>query len=453
MFISCGVVVAPASEPSPLNEKHSLPSFPLQVSASGRYLVDQKQMPFFINGDSPWEILWRLSKEEAKAYLETRQQQGFNAILVDVLPFTERRDPSKQANRDGQFPFETPGDFSTPNEKYFAHLDWLVRTAADKGFLVMLVPCDLGAGNPGMWYPFVKQNGVAKCYRYGKYLGNRYRNYPNILWVLGGDRDPGDVTEHVRAIAQGLKEAAPNQLRTYHPSGGKLNSSAVFFHEEDWLDINLAYTPGATYIPTYQNYRRTPIKPTFLAESAYEGERRGWVDEKQPVLVGQERELVKPQRVRRQAYWAMLAGSCGHMYGSRLWDFPVGWKNDMDMPGARHMRHLRQLFESYPWFRLVPDHEHQIVIDGYESGPTLATTAALPDGSLAITYLPSKRTITVALNQFKGPVMAKWMDPTSGVFTLLGKAPLANTGRRPFTPPERNADGDADFILVLEIAR
>ena len=30
-----------------------------------------------------------------------------------------------------------PGDFSTPNEKYFEHADWVIKKAEEKGFQVL----------------------------------------------------------------------------------------------------------------------------------------------------------------------------------------------------------------------------------------------------------------------------------------------------------------------------
>jgi hypothetical protein len=60
---------------------HDAVRFPLAVSETGRYLVDRTGRPFFIHGDSPWEIPWRLTREETLAYLEDRQRKGFYALL------------------------------------------------------------------------------------------------------------------------------------------------------------------------------------------------------------------------------------------------------------------------------------------------------------------------------------------------------------------------------------
>jgi hypothetical protein len=35
-------------------------------------------------------------------------------------------------------------DWSVPNEKYFAHADWVIRKAAENGIAVLLVPAYLG---------------------------------------------------------------------------------------------------------------------------------------------------------------------------------------------------------------------------------------------------------------------------------------------------------------------
>ena len=45
---------------------------------------------------------------------------------------------------------------------------------------------------------------------------NRYTNFDNILWMHGGDRNPGKAMEEVRAIAQGILETDKRHLHTAH---------------------------------------------------------------------------------------------------------------------------------------------------------------------------------------------------------------------------------------------
>ena len=59
--------------------------YPLKVSRNGRYLVDQRNVPFMIVGDSPQAMIGDLSLEEADAFLANRKAAGFNALWVDLL--------------------------------------------------------------------------------------------------------------------------------------------------------------------------------------------------------------------------------------------------------------------------------------------------------------------------------------------------------------------------------
>jgi hypothetical protein len=423
-------------------------AFPLLVSENHRYLVDAKGRPFLINGDSPWELAWQLTREEAVELLDNRRAKGLNAILVDVLPYSEWSPYLTEKNRYGHGPFRTPGDFATPDEAYFAHLDWVIRTAAERGMLVLLVAADLGfagehlpasGAKQGMWHEQYLSNGIEKCYQYGRYLGSRYKSFPNVLWVLGGDRDPGDVTEHVEAMARGLEETAPAHLKTYH-AGAK--NGSIFFGNSAWCDLNMSYGYTEPYGFVLDDYRRQPTKPCFMGESGYEGE----ANDGRPGT---------PLRVRRQAYWAMLSGACGHLYGSAAWTVqPDVWRKWLDSPGAQHMAHFGHFFQSLDWFRLVPDADHRILTGGLgEMGSVeYAACAWISDGSLAVCYLPSARTVTVDLSKLRGPVQARWFDPTSGTHSEVEGSPFTHSGTREFAPPTPNAAGDSDMVLVLRRA-
>jgi len=182
-------------------------------------------------------------------------------------------------------------------------------------------------------------------------------------------------------------------------------------------------------------------KPCFLAESGYEGE-------------SNDGRGGSPHRIRRQACWAILSGACGHLYGSAAWTVkPEVWRKWLNSPGAQHMADLGRFLESIPWHRIVPDTKHEIVTAGFgELGKTdYATTAWIPDGTLAITYLPVRRTVSVDLSKFNNPVSARWFDPTSGGYVKIAGSPFDNSGKRELTPPGKNKGGDSDFIFILEV--
>jgi hypothetical protein len=72
-----------------------------------------------------------LDTRDVETYLKNRQAKGFNTIIVNLLEHQYCKHPPD--NFYGQGPFTTPGDFTTPNEEYFAHADWVIRKAGEYG--------------------------------------------------------------------------------------------------------------------------------------------------------------------------------------------------------------------------------------------------------------------------------------------------------------------------------
>jgi hypothetical protein len=66
-------------------------------------------------------------------------------------------------------------------------------------------------------------------------------------------------------------------------------------------------------------------------------------------------------------------------------------------------------------------------------------------------YVPSARTVTVAMSQLNGPVTARWYNPVVGTFTNIHGSPFSHTGSHDFTTPGPHADGAEDWVLVLEV--
>jgi len=132
--------------------------FPLKVSANRRYLVNRNGLPVLVQGEAAWSLITGVTKQEAERYLDDRRRKGFNAIIVNLIEHKFQG----PVNREGEGPFTTPGDFATPNEKYFAHADWVLRQAADRGMAVFLFPAYLGyKGLDEGWYQEVLLNGTA----------------------------------------------------------------------------------------------------------------------------------------------------------------------------------------------------------------------------------------------------------------------------------------------------
>ena len=165
--------------------------FPLTISPDKKYLVDAQEKPFLIQGDSAWSTIAELSNPSALRYLDDRKKRGFNTLLVNLIEHKFTSHSPRWLNASNVAPFADVNDFTTANEAYFAHADWFIREAGKRGFLILLAPCYIGwqCADDG-WCAEMKLNGVEKLRKYGLYLGKRYKDFPNILWVEGGDHTP-----------------------------------------------------------------------------------------------------------------------------------------------------------------------------------------------------------------------------------------------------------------------
>jgi len=415
-------------------------TFPLVAKPGKRYLEDATGRPFLIQGDTPWGLITQPTCEDVDRYLDDRRARGFNTLLVKLIETSFATNAPENAY--GQLPFLVPGDYSAPNDAYFDHADWVLRRAAEKGFLVLLAPSFTGwGGGEEGWYRAMVASGPSRLQQFGEYLGRRYREFTNILWVHAGDYNP-PRKELVRAIAEGIRKFDSRALHTAHPAP---DTAAIdYWQGEPWLRVNTVYTYEAVYAAALEQYARPERMPFFLIESIFEHEHE-----------------VTEQRLREQAYQAVLSGAAGQVFGNNpIWHFdgpglypaPVTWQEALDSRGARSMTHLHDLFISIPWWRLEPDVDHTLLVHGLGSEEKRAVAARTGDGSLAILYLPTRREIAVDLGQLAGPaVAARWYDPADGQFSGVSGSPFLASGSRRFRPePRTNSSGFDDWVLVLE---
>ncbi|MGH7956080.1 MAG: DUF4038 domain-containing protein, partial [Opitutaceae bacterium] len=424
-------------------------AFPLKVSANGRYLVDQNNTPFFIHGDSPWSLIAQLSKQDAGRYLERVRQLGFNAIIVNLVEY--KFSDNAPRNHAGIAPFTTPGDFSTTNEAYFLHADWVLGQARDHGLLVLLFPTwAAGPNAKGGWNREIVANGAEKCRAFGRYAAHRYKDFPNIIWGHGGDQNPAPDTDSARnmlAMALGIREVAPEHMQFYHGIRGKTSLDQEDFASLTGLDAVYvgdesrgATRVGESHTTSLRAWNRAPFKPHFLFEGIYENvrpEKPKWGD---PYTADR-------ARLRRQAYWSLLSGSTGHFYGNfPVWPLAADWDSPdgLGSPGYQDMQRLQKFFSAHAWWTLAPDDQHLAVTKGYGTfkEADYVTAARASDGSLMLAYVPSTgvqtRTLTVDLGKFRGPVSARWFNPANGSYIGVGGEAMPNKSSREFVTPGDN---------------
>ncbi|MBL8551350.1 MAG: DUF4038 domain-containing protein [Hyphomonadaceae bacterium] len=401
-------------------------AFPLRLSADKRYLEDANGNPFIMRGDSPWSLIVGPNDAGLAQYLDDRKARGVNAVLVELIePYF-----TGPADAFGNVPFSNPHDFTTPNEAYFAHADRVIREAEQRGILVLLFPAYLGwqGGSEGYYQELLSQ-GVDKMRQYGRYVGNRYRNFTNILWVLGGDHGAHQAIEEIRAMVEGIEETfGPNGIYTVHSGQGSSFDDGYTRSIDTWVDLDNLYYYSDCRVHVSQMqamYNRTPTFGFFFIEGHYEGE--------------SSTALCR----REQEYWPPLLGGTGYFYGNRpVWLFDSGWQSALNSSGAQDLRRANMLFASRPYY-FTP--AQNALTAGAATGANFVAVGRSANGETLIAYTPDQHALTIDMTKVGGTTaQAWWYNPRAdGAPTNLGTFPT--TGTRSFTPPSAG-----DWALVLD---
>lgn len=441
------------SERNKIMTKNNLST--LKVSENSRHLIKEDGSPFFWLGDTAWELFNKLDREEASFYLKQRASQGYNVIQAVALA---EYDGLTLGNAYGRRPLlkDDEGNFSpslpdiskdSGTYDYWDHVDFIIDEAASQGLYIALLPT-WGDKFNLLWGKGPIIFDEENSYIYGKWLGQRYADRTNIIWVLGGDR-PLETRLHfsiINNMAKGIKEGdGDRHLMTFHPMGGR--SSSYHVHGEDWLDFNMIQSShGSLNIENYkmleEDYKRQPIKPTFDAEPCYEDH---------PIGFKVENGYFDDVDIRKAAYWAVFAGAMGHTYGHHcIWYmskksepyFIMDWKRALDRPGGKQMIHLRNLMESKNILSMFPDQD--IVIDNYEGANYIA---AIRDEDYAFLYSPSGLEIRLDTRWLKDDYLGySWFNPRDGSFSP--REDIKRDDKMSFLPP--SSGRGEDWVLVLD---
>jgi len=432
----------------------------LKVSANKRHLVTRDGKPFFWLGDTGWEFFHQLNKEDATAYIKKRAEQGFNVIQAVALA---ELDGLNSPNAYGNLPL-IDGDLAKPNEKYFQYIDSLIDIAAGYRIYIALLPTwgdklfkDFWGKGPEIFNP-------SNAYNYGKWIGNRFKNKTNIIWIIGGDRDPREKSHDVdvwRNMAKGVIEGignTENALLTFHTQPKATGSSSQWFHNDDWLDLNMLQTGHCRDTEVWEtvsyDYNRKPYKPVLNGESIYE---------EMPVCFNaKELGYANAYDTRKAAYLSVFAGACGHTYGcgpviffgdkgSNFFANLHGWRESLDFAGANEMKYLRTLIESRPVLDRIPD-QSMLVNQGSGSSERIQATRGK---DYAFIYSAYGRTIIFKPGKISGATLnAYWYDPRTGKSKFIGR--FANNKQLSFVPPlpvnSPVPSQREDWVLVLDDA-
>jgi hypothetical protein len=432
----------------------------LRISDNKRFLATGKGDPFFWLGDTGWLLFSKLSREEAVRYLDDRRQKGFNVIQVmvihDIMKAVNFYGDSALTNHMIDQPKVTTGNSPGNTEEYdfWDHVDYIRKLAAERGIYLAMVP---------VWGSNVRSGRVTieQARRYAAWLADRYKDYPNIIWLNGGDVKGSDSTGIWNAMGTTIRQTSPRQLITFHPFGR--TQSSQWFHNEPWLDFNMFQsghrrydqdTTGLAYGEDnwkymVADYNKVPIKPSLDGEPSYESIPQGLHDPSQPYWTNND--------VRRYAYWSVFAGGCGFTYGHNAimqfhkkddtapaYGVREFWDQALNAPGASEMKYLKELILSRPYFERVPAQE---LLAG-ETGEKYDYIAAARGNDYAFFYTWNCRNISIDSRKLKwNKFKASWFDPQNGAVTRIGTFP--SDGIKTFDFPGRKQNG-VDVVLILD---
>jgi len=420
------------------------------VSDNHRYLLKNGK-PFYWLGDTGWELFHRLNKDEVNEYFKKRAEQGFTIIQAVVLAELNGLD---SANANGDRPLIND-DPAKPNEAYFKFVDEVVDMANDYHLNIAMLPTWGDKIFKDRWGAGPEIFNTTNAKIYGEWIGNRYKNKTNIIWVLGGDRLPRNANDVAiwNAMGEGIMKATNNKaVITFHPQPCD-SGSATWFHHEDWLAFNMFQNGHCRDMNVYDKiqlaYNMQPTKPVIDGESLYEDH---------PVCFNvYDLGTSSAYDVRKYAYLDLFSGAFGHTYGCHdIWQMnspkhePVNcphitWQEALKLPGARQMSYVRKLMESHPQSDRVPDQSILVENNNAASERIQATRG----NDYAFIYTAAGKPFSVNLSKIKAEKLrAYWFDPRSG--KAKEETTIANTGTHKFVPPSGGYGND--WVLVLDDA-
>lgn len=327
-------------------------------------------------------------------------------------------------------------DLTTPNPTYWAAVDQIITTAAARGITAWFNPISMAASDT------IIANGATRARTFGQFLGTRYAQYDNIIWLHGNEYTGpvgSELDNDMQQIAMGIKDKDPRHLSTLWLTSGVVTTTW-------WTNIVDFFTASdrdhPSYLASQAAYDAAGGKPIVFIEGVYEGETSNGTT-----------GVATPLITRQEAYDSSpILGTAGTFFGDTNHTWPSTWQTVMTSTGNTQMQFFPQAFAGRQWWKLVPDENHSVVTAGYGgkatggfAGDNYAPAARVPDGSLIMAYLPGATTITVDMTKSVNNAYSHWYNPQTGALTQ-DAGPLANTGTHAFTPPTTGTD----WVFILD---
>lgn len=381
----------------------------LTVAPSGSHLR-RNGSPFVMVADTAWSAFADAAPDEWRQYLRFRANQGFNTVLVSVLPILHDRAVREDARE--PFVLDNTGHyrFDAPNSNYFAMAEQLAMIASEEGVtlgLVVLWRNYVGSTWSNEQTPWAIMSDPDRQ-NYISLVTRTFSQYDPVF-IISGDEffvDPGTTVVYRAALEQ-VKRESPSCLTTMHsvPTADLpaeiADSPALDFysyqagHHIDHQDR--AHALAQLYL------QKEVRRPIIDLEPCYEG--HGY---------GSGAGRFRAHHVRNATWWSILGGaSAGIGYGAHgIWQWyrrgaiftspefslePFDRASALGFDGANDVGLAGALVRDHALFETRPRQE--LLLNPYPG----VRAAATKDLHTIAAYLPDARDLDLAveLDQYR----------------------------------------------------
>lgn len=417
----------------------------LEISSNGHYL-EKDGDPFLYIGETIWYMAQRTTRANVDTLLDgldgtTDSAKGCTNViqLAAVMANTTFSIPQNPTNVYGHAAFNhTAGvpDFADPlvvsggspddPNDYWDHLDYIVREVDARDMHLMICPMWAKAWLRDAWSWGWTEVPAADCKSYGEFLGDRYKNYNNIMWLLGGDGTDPSTTGHVthyRSLAEGIVKGVTGQTLTYNQISSYWDDALMTYHgsvdahasdywsttTDKWCTLNAAYR-GRHYTlkPAYELASPRPIM---------ESEGYGLIDMSE--------NQIKDARGHQYVHW--LQGGRGVQYlNDYIWKIDGIWTTRLAVDERKQFVILKDIISNVKWWNLIPD--NTIILSSNDPSEVdfkqKMVASKSSDGDIILIYFHhlSPKTSQINLNDIttNDDVVGMWIHPKDGSAQLCG---------------------------------
>jgi len=413
------------------------------ASTSGRLLLDGTDTPWMAQGDAGWSMFSNLSLADAQTYLDSLAAKDFNLVMANLVEAGFATN-GQGTNYAGDFAWTGTAFQSSLNADYWDHVDAIIEYAATVGITILACPAYIGYNDQG-WTVETDAASDAQMRDYGEQIGNRLKNHPNLMWLIGHDAVPNstDLSRQHNLWLGISVDAGDTHLMTV----GSVRSSSGYDDWTGWsslgdVDFDFAYCDIDDVVSITATSYANGL-PVMMAEGRYEDA---------PTWTG--------AGGRWQFAGSFCAGAlAGYISGHEgVWGFGRGlhdggdgydWQADLDDESYTDTARIGGILRGLSWSQMLPDTTDTFLVAGEESGTTQA--AAVYDAAVAgaIVYMPDERAVTLDLTELSGSSFTIIrVDPTDGSESVLT---TTASGSHQVTSQGTNGDGDSDWLLVVQV--